>query len=264
MAASLKSLGFDRYDIDARLRPALFVLFPVLLVGAVWAPQARTLGGAVISIAVACGGAMLLARVARRRGQAVQAKYAARWGPRGTAALLRWSNAEIDPATKTRYHRALTAAGHILPTTAEEAQDPDAADQAYLGCATWLLEQTRNKKKFDLLAAENIDYGFKRNLLGLRPLAWPILVAAFAVNATLALRHWSAGWDDTCTVALAVAVILAFGAIGWLWVNEDLVQHSSDTFAKRLLACCDVLHDRARRVPATRQKSTTARGTRAG
>lgn len=245
MALSLKSLGFDRYEIDARLRPALMVLFPALLVVGAWAPQARTVVGGLVSVAVACGGAMLLARIARRRGQIVEARNADCWGPHGTAVMLRWSDARIDPVSKARYHQALRTAGHEMPTADAEAQDPGAADAAYLGCTTWLLEQTRNKKKFDLLAAENIDYGFKRNLFGLRPIAWPILVAAFAANAGLGVLRWSGAWDGASWTAASVALLLIMTGVAWLWVNSALVQQASDTFAKRLLSSCDALPKRA-------------------
>jgi hypothetical protein len=262
MPGSLKTLGFDRYDIDARLRPALLVLFPALLVGAAWASQARTLVGGLLGIAVACGGAMLLGRIARRRGQAVQAKHAERWGSRGSAAMLRWSDGHIDGATKARYHRALRAADHVLPTPSAEAENPVAADAAYLGCVTWLLEQTRNKKKFELLAAENIDYGFKRNMLGLRPVAWPILIVAFIANVALGAQHWAGIWDGSASTAGGVGAIIVLAAAAWLWVNEDLVQQASDTFAKRLLSSCDALPERVKRRPVTPSKAAKSRKSR--
>jgi hypothetical protein len=123
-----------------------------------------------------------------------------------------------------------------------------------------LLEQTRNKKKFDLLAAENIDYGFKRNLLGLRPIAWPILALAFAANLALGWRAWTGRWDVSTVTALGVGLVLALSAGAWLWVNADLVQQASDTFARRLLSSCDALPAQARSRNEAPRGSKRARG----
>jgi len=51
------------------------------------------------------------------------------------------------------------------PAPEQEAADPEAADGFYTRAGNWLRENTRSKKKFDILFNENVTYGYRRNLL---------------------------------------------------------------------------------------------------
>lgn len=234
----------DRYELNARLRPALLAALPVLLLAAFWLSSVWTMLGGVASLAITCGLALLLSKIARYRGRQVEVRLAERIGKRTTVAALRHADTRIDPITKARYHAALRASGHIIPTSSDEANDPVAADLHYSGCATWLLEMTRDKARFALLADENIDYGFRRNLFGLKPVALALLVAAFLTNVIAAALLWD-GLDQTFWKALVLGAVY-LGAIG-VWtrlVTVEFVEDASHAFAARLLAACDVLHIR--------------------
>src|SRR3954466_15200621 len=63
LESSLTELGFDRYDRNARLRPALLVVLPMLLVVAIWLPAVWTTAGALFTLVSACGATYLLARL---------------------------------------------------------------------------------------------------------------------------------------------------------------------------------------------------------
>lgn len=67
----LRGVGLDRYDINARLKPALFVLLPLFVTVAFWIPLARTGSGVVVSLLSACGLLYLIAQTARRLGRSV-------------------------------------------------------------------------------------------------------------------------------------------------------------------------------------------------
>lgn len=60
--------------------------------------------------------------------------------------------------------------GDRLPTQAEELADPGAVDERYDDSVARLRGLTRNNRKFRLLFSENINYGLRRNLLGLKPI----------------------------------------------------------------------------------------------
>ena len=60
--------------------------------------------------------------------------------------------------------------GTAIPTPQDEKRDPERADQVYDACVSCLIERTRDKTRFRLLFEENCNYGFRRNLWGMKPL----------------------------------------------------------------------------------------------
>jgi hypothetical protein len=58
--------------------------------------------------------------------------------------------------------------GLTIPSAVEEQQNPAEADKRYCSAVNWLREQRRDKEKFFLIHEENIQSGFRRNLLGVK------------------------------------------------------------------------------------------------
>ena len=71
------------------------------------------------------------------------------------------------------------------PTAAEEEKDQTAADAFYEQAGTWLRENTRDTKKFSILFGENVTYGYRRNLLGLKWIALGLNLAVAVVCGAL-------------------------------------------------------------------------------
>ena len=70
--------------------------------------------------------------------------------------------------------------GQSVPTEQAEKDNPKVGDAFYERGGGWLRENTRDTKKFPVLFSENITYGYRRNLLGLK---WP----ALGLNAAMLL-----------------------------------------------------------------------------
>jgi hypothetical protein len=91
-----------------------------------------------------------------------------------------------------RLHERLSPLlSHPSPTAAEEAADPHAADRRYREAVGALRERTRDRSRFGLLLAENIDYGFRRNCLGLRPYALIVAAGCLLVMAGRRGTAWA-------------------------------------------------------------------------
>jgi hypothetical protein len=238
MTRSVRLPGPDRYELNARLKPALFCILPLLVVLAVWLPEVWTALGGLAALLSACGATLFLGQIARQRGRKFQEGRNG-LGPESTGVMLSHSNSCIDPQTKARYHAFLRESGLAVPTAAEEQADPNAAGNCYRGCVTWLLSKTRDKSRFSLLAEENISYGFRRNLAALKPLALPILMFSLCLNT---LELWAI-WPKTETqffIGAALECGLLQILVAWLFViNLDFVEDASKTFAQRLLSSCD-------------------------
>lgn len=235
---------FDAYSRRARLAPALFVLLPPLVCIALWVPSVYALGVGLLSLVVACGLLFLLANIARHRGHKAQERLYREWGGMPSTAMLRFRDNELDDVTKERYHVFFSEniSDLRMPTQNSEHSDPVAADQHYASACKWLLEQTRDTATFDLLFKENIEYGFRRNLRGLKLLG--VLFAVLSVAGSLGghyllYRVGSPILSAPSTVATAVSfVALAL----WVFVvDDDWVHGAAKSYAIRVLASCDRL-----------------------
>jgi hypothetical protein len=75
--------------------------------------------------------------------------------------MLRHRDPTLDEPTKERMHTILASkVGVTAPTGVQEESNPAAADSFYARAGTWLRENSRDQKKFDILFNENVTYGY--------------------------------------------------------------------------------------------------------
>jgi hypothetical protein len=238
--------SFDKYTRQARLRPSLLVALPVFVTVAVWLPKVWTLLGGLAVIISACGLTFLLAELARFQGRKVEREMIAANGEKFTTILLRHRDSTISAATKKTYHAFLKKASkRNLPSVESEQENPMAADDCYRGAVEWLLEATRSEKRFPLVRAENISYGFRRNLLGLKRPAVLLIVLCVVANVFFCVRGFQVGPTRVWAGSLVSLALFGVGLV-WLMIIKLLfVEDAGRTFALRLLAQCDVLQIKA-------------------
>lgn len=238
MTEFLRGIGLDRYDLNARLRPALFVLLPVLVTALFWFPQARTFAGAIISVLSACGVLYFLAQAARQRGRAVEQRLGDRIGRAHSARMLTHADETINGETKARYYAFFRAHGRTMSTPEEEEADQRGARDRARAAVDWLLEHTRPAARTSLLFDENIAYGFRRNLFGMKPIAIVLCLLVLAVHGTLLwLRPL-----DTETYWAGVLLAVAFPVYIYCWlflVTQAFVEDASTAYAMRLFSFCE-------------------------
>lgn len=239
-------LGVDRYELKARLSPVVLVVLPVLGVGLADLPSDFT--GASLwtrfgfSAVVAFAVAALLMDFARSVGANKQAALWAGWGGSPAVDLLRHRNAELTPETRRRYHAVLhRLTGIILPTVVDEAANPGGSDTAYESCIDFLRSQTREERKFPLVATENANYGFRRNLWGLKPFGVAISLGGSIGAVGILVAAWRNGDPVTAIAVLAavansVLLLMWSAAITRVWVRAAGVG-----YARALLESCDTL-----------------------
>lgn len=237
--ALMKELNFDRYDRNARLRPALFTILPILVSAAIWYPKIWGVFGALGSLLVTSGVTFLLAQLARQQGRRLEARWTPAIGRPHSAKLLSHADPTLPAVTKARYYAYLASHGVVLPTAQQERRDPAKAEDQYLSAIMWLLEHTRQNAGKSLLLDENIAYGFRRNLRGLKPFALVFLAVALAVDIALV---WRGGWTSpTLETGLALGGGLALVALIWIfYITRPFVEDASLAYAQRLLAQCDL------------------------
>ncbi len=248
MIDMLNSL-FDPYDRKARLAPALLCALPLFVSLLLLVPEVGTLWGAIGGLVLYCGGATLLTQVGRDRGKVQEPALYASWGGKPSVAMLRHFDTRLNAPTKNRYRNFLQRAvpGLALASPEEERTDPEAADDGYESANAWLLAQTRDRERFGLLFAENINYGFRRNVWALKPWAFCLQVIALVVVAFVAFE-FETGKSSIQFRALApelwVSLMLIFvHAFFFVFkIRAAWVRPAADAYARQLLAACDALH----------------------
>ncbi|KRQ15363.1 hypothetical protein [Bradyrhizobium manausense] len=243
---------FDEYNRQARLFPALLALLPPLLALLAWFPNLllSNLGSTLLTLLCSCGILFALAVFSRATGKNVEKRLLKEWGGWRTTLWLRHSDISLVAPTKQRYHQAL--ARHVpnlkLPTAVQEQNDQAGADAVYASAVEWLKEYCR-KGKYPLVQKENIEYGFRRNMRGVRPFAIAVTAVALVLSIGAMIREISIS-SAGMTAALQSLPIVVWGstlllliALGaWMIaVTDAWVREGGDQYARALLATCEGL-----------------------
>ena len=231
----------DPYERKARVTPGLLLALPLLVpLVAVYGSKNAVLTG-VLAVLGGCGAIFALANIARGRGKSLEEALVRDWGGLPTTILLRHRNGVFDRYTKERYHEAIrTKLGIPIPSAAEEAAAPAAADQAYMAAARRLRELTRGDTK--LLLKENIAYGFHRNMTAMKPVGVVSCLLGLTYGLLIAgvLRPTEPYVDVTkmADPGLAAGVTILISAAllaSWLfYFNPSAVWRVGCVYAERL------------------------------
>lgn len=233
---------FSQYEIKARLFPALLLLAPFLFTVLTWYPELISLGSSILVIVFFIITLFFLAKYCREMGVKKQDKLLKEWGAFPSILILRHRDPVIDPVTKSRYHSFLQekVKGVQLPTSNEEIENPEYYDIQYKSAIKWLLEYTRDSHKYSLLQQDNINYGFSRNMLGVKSLG--ILLTILAVGVNIYGIYNEYGFDSLMfplVIWISLLTNIGFFLFWLLFVNENWVKSTSYAYARTLLACCE-------------------------
>lgn len=228
----------DRYQLRARIQPAVLAALPVAWTVAVVFGATRDLTSGAVAFVGAAGVAYFLAQLVRDRGRALEGGLWASWGGPPTTQLLQGLADEPEPVLSRRW----AMMGLLMPgiAGAPDPTRPGTADaEIYI---SHLRERTRDSNSFPLVAAENAGYGFRRNMYGLRPLAIGLAVGAAALAFGSVLYELVAGHGArTLPVgAMLLADLLALAA--WIWVvKPEWVRVQAFAYARALLGAAESL-----------------------
>jgi hypothetical protein len=236
MIKSLKlpRLPIDEYEMRAQLLPALVVSVPVVAFVYGVLPSVRGFWSAISGTVLEAAVLFVLMKIGRDRGIRLQTRLYQKWGGKPTTILLRYYDNTIDPHTKQRYKIMLSElTGLRFPTEAEELEAPEGADQVYESAVRALLERRRSKS-YLLVFRENCNYGFVRNLVGLK------MIGLGAVSATLladGLLYWR-GLAEVKGLILSIFVSLLSSAILFS-LTRISVKGAGEGYALALLRTCE-------------------------
>ena len=231
---------FDRYSWQARAFPAYITISPIIFTLSAIAPHGLDLPLGASAAIVFVPLSFLAGQVGADFGKRLENRLWQKWGGPPTTRFLRHSNPEFNAAIRRRLHTKLRSHGLNVPSVDEQECNPQAADVHWEACTKELIRRTRDRKKFPLVFKGLTEYGFRRNLLGLKPFG--LLFSSLALLACL----WKVGasWcnqQETGVAVSATLISLLLFALWIVWVNSKTVAISANRYARFLLEAAQEL-----------------------
>jgi hypothetical protein len=233
---------FSLYELKARIFPSLLTLAPFTLSILIWYPDLINFESSLFTSLVIIIILFLIAKVARERGKVIQGNLLEEWGGFPSSIYLKHSDATIDERTKKRYHNYLSKnISHInLPTDKEELENPDLYKKEYNSAIQWLLEKTRDTNKYHLLYQDNINYGFSRNMLGIKPFGIIFTLISIVINCFCIYQNKYSSLFELPPKAWLSFIISMFFILLWIvFVRKNWVKSTAAAYARTLLATCE-------------------------
>jgi hypothetical protein len=228
----------NEYTLRARIMPALITLLPILLPGIFVLTIFPTISGLFITLLVSSGVVMLLGQIARDAGKKIEDTLYKVWGGKPTLVMLSLTKTPDTQFTK-HIHRRLykVAQKHKLeiPTLNDEVNHPQDANHVYERLTDMLREHTRDRVQFPLVFEEVCNYGFRRNLLGLKNTA--ISIAIFMLFTAM-LSTMFINTLTSIMLSVLYLLILANSILLLVWlllIDSAWVKRAAYTYARQLL-----------------------------
>jgi hypothetical protein len=218
------------YELWARLAPGLFALAPVAILITALGFRGAPVISVVISLLSVISGPILIASVVRRMGLTSQEELWDRWGGPPTTRFLRTRDAAPNAVQRDAWREAVSAATKIplLSARAEKA-NPVKADDTIATAVANLRTMTKTDA-FPMIAAENRNYGFERNLYGSRKAGRIIAILVMIVLAAAIGWRAADGMHPIVPVPYVLGLVLdALFVAGWF------VLPSAEQYAHQLL-----------------------------
>lgn len=236
----------DKYTMKARVFPAVIAFAPALALAVLYISwDSFSLSDAFVALASVIF-LVVLADIARRSGKRIEKQLLKSWGGMPSTHLLRYRDGTIDLYSKKRYLKFLAERiGEEVPTPEDEAVNPNICDRFYSRCCQWIRENTRDRERFSILFEENMNYGFRRNLLGLKRAAY--LVTTIVVLICVASLLFGVPILPREGLAVQLSFIVGFSGFHYAYfltcVTESSVYDAGLLYARQLILSCEKMSD---------------------
>mgnify|MGYP003583169112 CR=1 FL=1 len=238
--------SLDAYSLKTRYYPTVILLAPLCLVvfsigSGVWDPI-KGLASAIVST---LGLAFIMDQIGRDQGKKKEARLFLLWGGKPTTRIFRHRDSILDPVTLKRYHIKLAeiVEGIHIPSPEEEAANPAAADSIYESCAAYLRQKTRGVE-FPLVYQENTNYGFRRNLWGMKATGIALSILGAFGCATLAAWYFVEGKEEWLVAVICALVCIVIFVLWTFRFTPSWVRIPAEEYARQLASACDSIDNK--------------------
>ena len=226
--------SLDRYNWHARVFPVYISILPITLALSVTLPQSFKWPLGPVTVFVPLLLAFFAAQIGADPGKRLEKRLWCEWDGPPTTRFLRHSNTEFNRVSREKVHATFRRLGFALPSTNDENEDPKAADIHWEACTEALIVRTRDRTRYPLVYRGLTDYGFRRNLLGLKPLGVSLNFIALLLCLCEGWVSWQSREETDAAVGAAIISFVLL-AIWLFWVTKKTVAISADRYARFLL-----------------------------
>ena len=224
----------DAYNLRARSLPVYITVMPVILVMAAILPRGLDLPLAGAAVVVFAPLSYLVSQLGADFGKRLEKRLWEKWGGPPTTRFLRHDNQEFNPVTRQHIHQRLSRFDLHIPSLEEQEHDPSLADAHWQACTEFLIAMTRDKRRYPLVFQGLVEYGFRRNLLGLKPIGLALSIACLSASGGEVWQTW--GSLEVTAVPIAASLLTLGILTAWIfWLKKSTVCLSANRYARFLL-----------------------------
>jgi hypothetical protein len=236
---------FDNYTLKARFYPVIMLFLPLIVLGLFYSFEFQSVLHFFSSVGILSALTFLFSQLGRDQGKKKEPELWKNWGGTPSIQVLRLRDQIIDKHTKLRYHQKLQTLFPVttLPDQSMETNNPNEADEVYRAWTQFLITKTRDTKQYSLLFKENINYGFRRNLWGLKRIAITLIFLLIIFNYGFWIyktQLWNPlHFPDVFIYSSGVLVLLL---LFWsIIVSRNWVKSVAFSYASRLCEAVETL-----------------------
>lgn len=246
----------DRYERRAQLLPGLIAASPLALTVVVIAGSALTwyeTAGATAATELLV--AFLLGYLARARGKAAEEVMWKAWGGPPTTRWMRPSDATCSDEQKTKWRGVLhRISGLRIPASVTADRTEADIDRVTEDAVRYVRNLLRNHPLADMVRLHLEEYGFARNLLGLR-WHWVGIAAAAVIGCLVLLFVGEKPYAGLAVSAVSLLLALLVGQ-----QLKDNVKRCADRYAASLLTAA-VMYDAGQGTPEKAHEKAAEKAT---
>jgi len=228
----------DKYSLNARIYPVVILLFPLVIIGISYSFEYESYLQVLSTLGVSAALTYLLSNLGRDKGKQKEPDLWKKWGGMPTVQLLSFNNELIDKHTKRKYHKILLELSPIEEKNIDfENVSLDSVSDIYKSWTKYLISKTRDTKQFSLLFKENISYGFRRNLWGLKNISLVFISLILIGNYGFQVFNYGMSNFQNYPIQFFISeLLLIILTLIWLfWINSDWIKIPAFAYGERLL-----------------------------
>lgn len=233
----------DKYSLNARIYPVVILLLPLVIIGITYSLEYESYIQALGTIGVTSALVYLFSNLGRDSGKRKEPVLWRKWGGMPTAQVLSFNTSFIDEITKQKYHDRLLELSPIDTSIDFKNSKLEDVNEIYRSWTKFLITQTRDTKKYSLLFKENISYGFRRNLWGLKPIS--LILLSIIILGNFLIQGFTNGFQSILVFPIQFyisEVLLIILLLIWIYIiNSNWIKIPAFSYAERLLESIDTI-----------------------
>lgn len=226
---------YDKYDLRVRMSVGIIILAPIILSLFLLIPATRSISFTAVILVISFGICNLIISASRYYGRNAVKKCFT--GALPAQRMLHPDDYTLDAITKSRYQKYLSTKIEGLSFDKDASNLNDTCNTAI----NWLISQTRDSNNFPIIKEELINFGFSKNLYGVKPFGITISSILTIIEFLLIYFQYKLTiniFDTSCLIVSAIISICFL--LMWIFVvNKNWVIENGKKYAISLLSACD-------------------------